>query len=290
MALKFRALSLLVLSLLAPGLPAADTRPEAPSPPRQAAPAAAATPAAEPTEAPAQAAAAATAPAVPVVDPESIKALQSMGAALQSLNRFRVTAAIDSEKVLDDGQKVQRGSFNELLVQRPNRLRVNARSVQAERQLYYDGKQLSLYTPALNFYSTVPAPDTLGGLDALFVNEYRMSLPMADLFRWGTENAPSDEIVSALYAGQDLVGTDTCDQYVFRQGEVDWQIWIKTRGPRLPCKVVITNRADEARPQYSAVYTWTLKPTFTNQVFKFTPPKGAKPIRLTPSDVVNRTN
>ena len=224
-----------------------------------------------------------------MVDPESIKALQSMGAALQSLNRFRVTAAIDSEKVLDDGQSFNAVPFSELLVQRPNKLRVNARSAQAERQLYYDGKQLSLYTPALNFYSTEPASHTLGGLDALFVNEYRMSLPMADLFRWGTENAPSDEIVSALYAGQDLVGTDTCDQYVFRQGELDWQIWIATKDRRLPCKVVITNRAHGAT-EYSAVYTWTLKPTFTNQVLKFTPPKGAKPIRLTPSDVVNRTN
>ena len=35
----------------------------------------------------------------------------------------------------------------------------------------------------------------------------------------------------------------------FARAKVDWQIWITTGSKPLPRKVVITNRADEARPQ-----------------------------------------
>ena len=69
--------------------------------------------------------------------------------------------------------------------------------------------------------------------------------------------------------------TTLCDHYAFRQGQIDWQIWITTGSKPLPRKIVITNRADEARPQSVSLIDWNLKPTFKDAVFKFTPPKGA---------------
>ena len=72
---------------------------------------------------------------------------------------------------------------------------------------------------------------------------------MSDLFEWGTPAAPVDKIESAMNAGQDFIGKDSCDHYAFRQGNFDWQIWITTGAKPLPRKLVITNRADEARPQ-----------------------------------------
>ena len=50
----------------------------------------------------------------------------------------------------------------------------------------------------------------------------------------------------------------------------------------LPRKIVITNRADEARPQSVSLIDWNLKPTFKDSVFKFTPPKGATKIEIVP--------
>ena len=68
----------------------------------------------------------------------------------------------------------------------------------------------------------------------------------------------------------------------FRQGKIDWQIWITAGGKPLPRKIVITNRGDEARPQSVSLIDWNLKPTFNDSVFKFTPPKGAKEIEIVP--------
>ena len=63
-----------------------------------------------------------------------------------------------------------------------------------------------------------------------------------------------------MNAGQDFVGDDLCDHYAFRQGKIDWQIWITAGGKPLPRKIVITNRADEARPQSVSLIDWNLKP------------------------------
>ena len=109
-----------------------------------------------------------------------------------------------------------------------------------------------------------------------------MEVPMSDVFLWGTPAAPLDKIESAMNAGQDFVGDDLCDHYAFRQAGVDWQIWITTGSKPLPRKVVITNRADEARPQSVSLMDWNLKPKFKDSVFKFTPPKGATKIEIVP--------
>jgi hypothetical protein len=117
--------------------------------------------------------------------------------------------------------------------------------------------------------------DTLTGLVEKLETRFGIEVPLSDLFVWGTPAAPLDKINSAMNAGQDFIGDDLCDHYAFRQGNVDWQIWITTGARPLPRKVVITNRSDEARPQSVSLIAWNLNPGFNDSVFRFVPPKGA---------------
>jgi hypothetical protein len=105
---------------------------------------------------------------------------------------------------------------------------------------------------------------------------------LADLFVWGTDLAPLDKIESAMNAGQGFIGNELCDHYAFRQGDIDWQIWISAGGKPLPRKIVITNRADDARPQSISLLHWDLKPTFPDSVFAFAPLKGSTKIEIVP--------
>jgi hypothetical protein len=228
------------------------------------------------------AAASAAPPAANPVDPGAVQALKDMGAHLQSLKRFQVSTDLTGERVLADGQKLQHGATATLEVERPNRLRAVMISARSERRLIYDGKTVTLYTPAQKVYSTVPFTGSLGELVEQLENRYAVELPLSDLFIWGTAAAPIDKIESAMNAGQDFIGKDLCDHYAFRQGQIDWQIWITAGAKPLPRKIVITNRADEARPQSVSLLDWNLKPTFTNATFSFTPPKGATAIEILP--------
>ena len=230
----------------------------------------------------AQAAAPASAPATVAVDPATVQRLKDMGAHLQSLQRFRVTNDLTGERVLADGQKLQHMASAAMDVQRPNRLRVKMSSARSQRELFFDGKQVTLFTPAQKYYTTVPFGGSLGDLADTLQAKYGVELPLADLFLLGTPAAPLDKLASAMNAGQDFVGDDLCDHYAVRQGNFDWQIWITVGSKPLPRKLVITNRADEARPQSVSLIDWNLKPALASSAFTFKPPQGAKAIDIVP--------
>lgn len=253
MTYKKLASALLALSLAAPGLHAQTA---------QTAPASTAQPVAN------------------AVNPGSIQALKDMGAHLQTLVRFQVSTALTGERVLADGQKLQHSATADLDVHRPNMLRARMFSARAEREIFYDGKLATIYIPAQKAYSSVEFTGNLGELIGKLEQRYGVEIPLSDLFLWGTPAAPLDKIDSAMNAGQDFIGKDLCDHYAFRQGDVDWQIWITTGSKPLPRKLVITNRSDEARPQSVSLIDWNLKPSFKDAVFKFTPPKGATAVEL----------
>jgi hypothetical protein len=225
---------------------------------------------------------AAAKPATSAINSGSIQALRDMGAHLQTLKRFGVSVELTGERVLADGQKLQHAATADLDVARPDKLRVLMSSARSERELIYDGKILTLYTPAQKYYSTVELADTIGGLIERLEEKYGVELPLAELFRWGTPAAPLEKIESAMNAGQDFIGKDLCDHHAFRQGNVDWQIWITTGSKPLPRKIVVTSRVDEARPQSVSLIDWNLKPTFQDSTFKFTPPKGASKVEIVP--------
>jgi len=231
----------------------------------------------------AQAQSAAPEPAKSVVssvNPEAIQALKAMGAHLQSLTRFQVSTELTGERVLSDGQKLQHAASADIDVHRPNMLRAKMVSPRAVREIFYDGKMATISIPAQKAYSTVEFTGNLGELITKLEEKYGVEIPMADMFLWGTPAAPLDKIESAMNAGQDFIDNDLCDHYAFRQGNVDWQIWITTGARPLPRKLVITNRSDEARPQSVQYFDWNLKPTFKDSIFKFTPPKGATAVEL----------
>ncbi|MER2624858.1 MAG: DUF2092 domain-containing protein [Accumulibacter sp.] len=214
------------------------------------------------------------------IDPGSIQALKDMGAHLQTMTRFKVSTDLTGERVLADGQKLQHSATADIDVHRPNMLRAKMVSPRAVREIFYDGKLATIAIPAQKSYSTVEFTGNLGELVSKLEDRYGVEMPMADMFLWGTPAAPLDKIESAMNAGQDFIDNDLCDHYAFRQGNVDWQIWITTGDKPLPRKLVITNRSDEARPQSVQYFDWNLKPTFKDSVFNFTPPKGATAVEL----------
>ena len=214
------------------------------------------------------------------VEPDAIAALNKMGTYLRSLKAFQVRAETTKEDVLDDGQKVQFASTSDVLAEAPNRLRAEVKSDRDEHLDLYDGATFTYYAPRVNYYATVPAPPTTVELINRLEQNYGMEIPLTDLFRWGGPHSSVDKITAATDIGPGDVGGVTCEHYAFRQPGLDWQIWIQLGDYPLPRKVVLTTMTDEARPQFSAIYTWNLAPSFNDATFKFVPPPGAGKIVL----------
>jgi len=214
------------------------------------------------------------------IDPKAIDALKAMGAELRALKAFALRSETTTDEVLDNGQKVQFGGTVDFRVRRPNGLRVEVLSDRKQRQFFYNGKTLTLYGPTNGYYASIAAPPTIGELVQVLDQKYGLQFPLTDLFLWGTDKDGLDDIKSAIYIGPSRIGGVDCDHYVFRQADVDWQIWIERGKTPLPRKLVITTTSEPAEPQYVAVLKWDLAPKLDDKMFTFVPPKGAQRIEL----------
>ena len=216
--------------------------------------------------------------AAPTVDQNAIAALGRMGTFLRSIKTFQVKARTTRDEVLTDGQKVQFASESDMLVRMPDRLRAEVSSDHKRRLLFYDGKSFTLVAPAVNYYATTPAPANVGQLIDQLEEKFAIEVPLQDLFHWGTQRARTSDITSARDLGPSEVDGVTTQHYAFRQEGLDWEIWIQNGDYPLPRKLVLTTMTDEARPQYTAVVSWNLAPSFNDAAFTFVPPPEAKKI------------
>jgi hypothetical protein len=214
------------------------------------------------------------------IDPDAMKALETMGTYLRTLKSFQVDSQVSNDDVLDDGEIVTYSRKDTLLAARPNRLRVEMKGDDKNVFLFYDGKNFTVYGKIQNYYATVPAPATIGELIDKVNDKYDIEVPLVDLFMWGTDESTIKKITSASDIGPGVVDDVTCEHYSFRQDGVDWQIWIQLGDYPLPRKIVIRTLSDDARPEHTAVLSWNLAPSFNDVAFTFEPPNDAKRIVL----------
>jgi hypothetical protein len=213
-----------------------------------------------------------------LIDPVAMDALNQMGAYLRSLKDFQVTAAITSEDVLSDGEKLTFAHTANILAAMPNKLRIDVQGDQKSRLVLYDGKTFTLFARRAGYYATADAPPTIGELADIASDKYGVEIPLLDLFLWGGPRASTNEITEASDFGPGDVGGITCEHYAFRQPGLDWQVWVQLGDHPLPKKLVLTTTTDDARPQHISVLTWNLAPSYNDEAFVFAPPPDAQKI------------
>lgn len=228
------------------------------------------------------AAAAAPPAAAGALQPDALQALQRMSNYLNTLKTFQITTRTSLDLVTTDGQLIQVNGGATYKVRRPDGFVIDVKSDVKDRTFIYDGTHFTVYAPELGFYATVAAPPTIREtLDRLYT-KFGLTLPLEDLFRWGDITDTGDDILnSGFRVGASTIDGVATDHYAFREGDIDWQIWIQNGAQPLPRKMVIIDRSDPAAPAYTAVMDWNVSPTFAADAFAFRPAKDAKPVRLT---------
>ena len=213
-------------------------------------------------------------------DPAALAALDRMGAALRSHQMVNVHSDVTAEDVLTSGQKLQYGGTVDVVAMRPDKIRLTSKMGTAERVLYFDGRNLTLASPALGYYATAQSPGTIAEMLEVAQDRYGLEVPLADLFAWGTKPSMAAELTSAMTAGEEMIGGQMCEHYAMRQQGLDWQVWIRQGQDALPCKLVLTKTSDPAMPQFSAVYSWSDQPPAEGEAYTYVPPPDAKLIGL----------
>jgi hypothetical protein len=217
------------------------------------------------------------------VEPEAVQALTRMSAFLGTLTAFDISADTSLDLVTTDGQKVKLDGVTRYTVRRPDAFVVDMATSLRVRRLIYDGKTLTLYAPELGYYARVDAPGTIRETLEAADERYGLHVPLQDLFRWTdpSRRDTADSMQSGMALGPTKVDGLETEQYAFREGQIDWQIWIQKGDRPIPLKIVIVDRSDEARPQYEARLHWNLAPQLTSATFAFQPAADVKLIKLT---------
>ncbi|WP_448580399.1 DUF2092 domain-containing protein [Thermaurantiacus sp.] len=213
----------------------------------------------------------ATTQAAAVLEPAAIGMLDRMGAYLRTLTRWEVRADATTEEVFDNGQKLQFLQRTTYTVALPDRMKVDIVGDRFHRQVWLDGKTMTVAGLGVKKYVQLPVTAPVGEVVRVAADDYGINLPLLDLFLWGSPDSAVEKPSSGFRVGDARIGDTAVGHYAFRQPGVDFQLWIEEGDRPLPRKMVITNTENPAQPQYVATFTWNLSPTIGADSFTFNP-------------------
>ena len=221
-------------------------------------------------------------PAQPPVDPEAMTILQRAAQHMADAARFSVTIRDGYDVVQADGQKIEFGDQRQVLVNRPNQLRVEIeRSDGKQSTVVFDGKNLTAYDHANNVYAQSAIAGDVDAAIRYFVRDLRMRLPLAMLLVRQFPAELERRVQQLDFVEETSCSGVPCDHLAARGADVDFQIWIAQGDQPLIQRVVLTYKLAEGAPQFRAEFSdWNFNPAVPASKFDFQPPADAKPIQF----------
>lgn len=207
---------------------------------------------------------------------------------LAGMKFFSVKAEIWQDIQISTGQQIQAGRTISFQVRRPDRVHTHVVSPRRNRELIYDGHEITLLDRAHNYYGNIRASGSLDDAMDEASQKFGIEMPLEDFI---TSN-PYRDLTKKVQSGSDIgpvtVMGKPCEHLAFTQGNIDWQVWVED-GPRpVPRKFVITYKDEPGTPQFTAIFThWDFTTVLPDFLFKFEPPPGVTkiPVREMRSNV-----
>lgn len=253
--------------LLASQVPAA-AQDAAQSAQKQAAPTAAKAPRTKPS-----------APAKLELEPKAVEILKAAGARLAAAKTLKFTAVETFESLSRQGVPLVYANKFEVILQRPNKLRVILSGDGPASEFYYDGKAMAAYAPAENLLAVADAPSTIDAtLKKAFVDA-AIYFPFTDLIVADPYGDLAPGLKHAYYVGQSkIVGGTTTDIVAYASTGVFAEMWIGAED-KLPRVVHAIYLDDADLLRHNLILSdWQIDAPVTADVFGTSRAAGAKPI------------
>lgn len=218
------------------------------------------------------------------IDADALALLKKFGGFLAAQPRFGFELDLSYEVLQEDGQRLEFGSFRRYTVRRPDHLRIDeVRRSDGAREMYLNGKQLTVWIPADNAYALAKFSqhrDLDATLD-LVRDALNIVVPLGDLLRSDPMARIEENMASAYVVGREDLAGVPCDHVAWRSDEVDAEAWIAAGDQPLIQRVVLQYRQLDGQPRFSAQFrSWTLAPDVADSKFEFAPPEGAERLPL----------
>jgi len=213
-------------------------------------------------------------------DAEPRAILSEMADVLSQAPGYSVTVLSSYDAIQEDGQYIEFGERRNILLQRPERLRVDVERSDGEQDLLvFDGQTMTAYKSGDNVYAQVEKPGSVDNAIVYLVKDLQISFPLARMFLTTFSRDVQQWIESVRFVEENLL-TDPPSVHLAGQGaDVDFQIWVAEGERLLPQRIVLTYRNEPGQPQFRADFIdWALEPEIDPARYTFLPPDGAEQI------------
>jgi hypothetical protein len=163
----------------------------------------------------------------PGLEPRAVDILKAACARLAAARSMSFTAVVSYESPSRLGPPLVYSTRSEVVMQRPDKLRVVTLDDGPASDFYYDGKTMTAVAPAEKLVAVADAPPTIdAALQAAF-DTGAIYFPFTDVIVADPYKDIADGLTTAFYIGQSkVVGATTTDMVAYVTGGVFVQIWI----------------------------------------------------------------
>ncbi len=228
---------------------------------------------------------AATAQARPALEPRAIEILKATCARLARAHSMEFTAIETFENPSRLGFPLAYGTKSDVLLQRPDKLRVITSGDGPASEFYYDGKTMTAFAPAENLVAIADAPPSVDEMLGTAYHSAAIYFAFDDLLVTDPYKVIAEGMQVAFYVGQSkIVGNTTTDIVAYESGGVFIEAWIgaEDKLPRLIRAIYVD---DPSQSRHALVLSnWQLDVPIAAGAFSSAQASSAKRIPFAPPD------
>jgi hypothetical protein len=217
----------------------------------------------------------------PVLEPRALELLKAMSAKLAAAHSLSFTALSTYESPSRYGAPLAFTTVADVLLQRPDKLRVITKGDGPVSEFYYDGKTMTQFAPAENLVAIADAPPTIDAMLKTLYDKAGTYFTFTDVVVADPYGDMAPGLKLAFSIGQSsVVGGTTTDMVAYEDEGVFVQLWIgaEDKLPRLS-RAVFFDDPLQLRHQVELSH-WQIDPPAAAEAFASTKAAGADHIQF----------
>jgi hypothetical protein len=223
--------------------------------------------------------------AAPALESRALDLLKAASSRLAAAHSMTFTAVVTYESPSRLGPPLAYTTKSEVMLQRPDKLRVITSGDGPATEFYYDGKMMMAFEPAANLVAVAGVPPTIDAALKAAYDSAAIYFPFTDLIIADPYQGIADGLTHAFYIGQSrVVGGTTTDMVAYASDHVFVQIWIGAED-KLPRMLRAVYRHDPSRLRHQLeLSNWQLDGTIPADAFASTSATSATHIEFARPD------
>lgn len=204
----------------------------------------------------------------PELEAKAIDLLKATSERLAAARSMSFTAVVTYESPSRIGPALAYTTLSEVVMQRPDKLRVITLGDGPASEFYYDGKTMTAFAPAENLVAVTAAPPTIDATLKAAFDSAAIYFPFSDVVLADPYKALAEGLTVAFYVGQSkVIGGTTTDMVALVNDNVFVQIWIGAED-KLPRMLRAVYRDDPLRLRHQMeLANWKLDPAVAADAF-----------------------